>query len=203
MEITTTGEVALNNVEKGDSIKQKRILKKVAHQNAKTYPPQMPNCSSTERRNQPATQNELQATVQRNNTNQNLRTSPKKKKLMKQKWADSDEDIFEMKRAQHHYNLEQRTALKEFIAYENPDLTYHEIVSKPFSRNRKIADNFQLISYQQAPVKNLLVCKGCKQVLIRYPRSTTNLLRHLKRHSSIGGATKEKKCSCLDLTRTE
>ena len=85
MEINKTGEVALNKVEKGDSIKQKRILKKVAHQNAKTYPPQMPNCSSIERRNQPATQNELQATVHRNNTNQNLPTSPKKKKTYEAK----------------------------------------------------------------------------------------------------------------------
>ena len=197
MESNKTGEIALNKVEKGDSFKRILILKKVAHQNTKTYPPQMPNCSSTEITNQPAAQNELQAPVQRKNTNQNLPTSPKKKKLKKEKEHDSGEDIFERKRAQHHYNLEQRTALKEFIAYENPDLTYHDIVSKPFSRNRKIADNFQLISYQHAPVKNLLVCKAWRQLLIRYPRSTTNLLRHLKLHSSKGGASKEKNAPVL------
>ena len=192
MEITKTREVSLNNVEEGDSFKRILILKKVAHQHTKTYPSQMSNCTSTEKTNQLATQNDLQTPVQRNNKNENLPTSPKKKKLKKEKDDDSGQDIFEMKRVHHHYNLEQRTELKEFIAYENPDLTYHDIVSKPFSGNRKIADNFQLISYQQAPVKDLLVCKACRQVLIRYPRSTTNLLRHLIRHSSNGGGAKEK-----------
>ncbi len=166
------------------NIKTNKLLTKVVHHKSKMHAPQVSNCTTGKKMKQPTGQNLQLEAAKRNNPSQNVQPSAQKKEMKKLKVEDQDEDIFERKRAEHHYTLEQRSALKEFIAYENPDLRYHDIPSSPFARNSKIAENFRLISYQQAPVKNLVVCKECKHVLVRYPTSTTNLLQHLKRHSS-------------------
>ena len=175
--------------------KTNKLLTKVVHHKSKIHTHQVSNCSTGQKMEQPADPSVQHVAAKRNHPSQNLPTSPHKKKMKKLNDEDQDEDIFERKRAEHHYTLEQRSALKEFIAYENPDLRYHDIPSSPFARNIKIAENFRLISYQQAPVKNLVVCKDCKHVLVRYPTSTTNLLQHLKRHSSREKGAKDGKRS--------
>jgi len=185
------------------NIKTNKILTKVVHHKSKIHAPQVSNCTTGQKMKQPAGQNLQHVAAKRNHPSQNLPTSPQKNKMKKLNDQDKDEDIFERKRAEHHYTLEQRSALKEFIAYENPDLRYHDIPSSPFARNSKIAEKFRLISYQQAPVKNLVVCKECKHVLVRYPTSTTNLLQHLKRHSTREKGTKDGKSSPDYTTRKD
>ena len=181
--------------------KTNKILTKVVHHKSKIHTHQVSNCSTGQKMEQPADLSVQHVAAKRNHSSQNLPTSPHKKKMKKLNDEDQDEHIFERKRAEHHYILEQRSALKEFIAYENPDLRYNDIPSSPFARNSKIADNFRLISYQQAPVKNLVVCKECNHVLVRYPTSTTNLLQHLKRHSSREKGAKDGKSSTDYTTR--
>ena len=181
------------------NIKTNKILTKVVHHKSKIHTPQVSNCTTDQKMKQTADASLHHVAAKRNHPSQNLSTAPHKKLNDE----DQDEDIFERKRAEHHYTLEQRSALKECIAYENPDLRYHDIPSSPFARNSKIAEKFRLITYQQAPVKNLVVCKECKHVLVRYPSSTTNLLQHLKRHSTREKGTKDGKSSPDYTTRKD
>ncbi len=94
MESKKTSEVSHIKVGEPQTSKRNYSLKKVQHQRMKMYQPPLSNCVRNTKTNDPAAINEVQSVVLSYNTNQNLATSPKKKKLKKEKNEDSWEDIF-------------------------------------------------------------------------------------------------------------
>ena len=68
------------------------------------------------------------------------------------------------------------------VDYANPKLVFHSMSLNPFGKNRGIAEHFNLLSFDGTPCKNLVLCKICKRILIRFKNGTSHLKAHLERH---------------------
>ncbi len=90
------------------NIKTNKILTKVVHHKSKIHTPQVSNCTTDQKMKQTADASLHHVAAKRNHPSQNLSSAPHKKLNDE----DQDEDIFERKRADHNYTLEQRSALK-------------------------------------------------------------------------------------------
>ena len=79
-------------------------------------------------------------------------------------------------------SLLRRAEIQALVDYANPKLVFHQMSINPFGKNRGIAEHFNLLSYDGTPCKNLVLCKICKRILIRFKNGTSNLKAHLERH---------------------
>jgi len=79
-------------------------------------------------------------------------------------------------------SLMRRAEIQALVDYANPKLVFHQMSINPFGKNRGIAEHFNLLSYDGMPSKNLVLCKICKRILIRFKNGTSNLKAHLERH---------------------
>ena len=82
----------------------------------------------------------------------------------------------------HKPLLEQRREIQTLLDYQSTRIEVHEYPSQPFSKHPEIANIYQLIILDKKPIDNLIICKQCRKILVRYRPSSTNLIRHFQRH---------------------
>ena len=107
---------------------------------------------------------------------------PTKKPCEMRSPASTCSNLKERRAASQHQSVAKRGEIQELVDYNSPELTFHEMHLCPFSKNHEVGEHFELISMGGKPLPNLVLCKQCKKVLVRYNRSTNSLRIHLERH---------------------
>ena len=105
------------------------------------------------------------------------------KKILKRKPRKHLSTEDENKRiATYRKSLLRREEIQDLVDYTSPSLVFHQMNLNPFGRNHAVAEHFSLVSVEGKPIKNVVVCKICKRVQIRFQNGTTNLKSHLQHH---------------------
>jgi len=112
-----------------------------------------------------------------------LNSAKETKKISKRKQRkqlSSDEENSRI--AAYQKSLLRRGEVQDLVDYTSPKIIFHQMNLNPFGNNHWVAEHFNLVSMEGKPVKNVVVCKICKRVQIRFQNGTTNLKSHLKHH---------------------
>ena len=103
-----------------------------------------------------------------------------------------------LEKKDHQALLKQKKQIQNLIDFQSPRIVLTEFPHTDYSRNKKISINFQLITLDDEPINELMLCKKCKQVRARGHMTSSTVVRHLKQHQQVDIAHKivpKKRCS--------
>ena len=103
-----------------------------------------------------------------------------------------------LEKKDHQALLTQKKQIQNLIDFQSPRIVLTEFPNTEYSRNTKISINFQLITLDNEPIIQLMLCKKCKQVRAQGHMTSSTVVRHLKQHEQVDIAHKivpKKRCS--------
>ena len=81
--------------------------------------------------------------------------------------------------------LIQKRNIQNLIDVQSHRIGLKQVPTNHFSKNSFISKEFQLITLDNEPIPELMLCRKCKQVRARGRFSSTLLVRHLKQHAQV------------------
>jgi len=90
----------------------------------------------------------------------------------------------------HQALLKQKKQIQTLINFKSPRIVLTEFPNTEYSRNNKISINFQLITLDNEPITQLMLCKKCMQVRAQGHMTSSTVVRHLKQHEQVDIAHK-------------
>ena len=87
----------------------------------------------------------------------------------------------------HQSLLRKKFQIQKQVDYQDQKLRFLDMPKIPFRHASIIRDNFTLITEENLPIENMLLCKECHTVHAFPNKNHGNLLRHVRLHQKFHG----------------
>jgi len=84
----------------------------------------------------------------------------------------------------------KKRQIQNLIDFQSPRIGLKEILTNDFSKNSLLSKNFQLITLDEEPIPELMICKKCNEVCSRCRFTSNPVVRHLKKHGQVDSTPK-------------
>ncbi len=101
----------------------------------------------------------------------------------------------------HETLLRNKYQIQKQVDYQDQKLRFLDMPKIPFRHASIIRENFKLITEENHPIDNMLLCNECKTVHAFRNKNHGNLLRHVKLHEKLHGTHVSQEC--LNRARAE
>ena len=84
----------------------------------------------------------------------------------------------------------KKKQIQILIDFQSPRIGLKEIPTNDFSKNSMLSKNFQLLTLDEEPIGELMLCKKCNEVCSRCRFTSNPVVRHLKKHGHVESTPK-------------